>query len=200
MSNSDSEEVPQEQEILERQIVVYRPPVTAIVPRYWKFGDRTYCHPELDDQWALRSTSDPDNYPFLSPQEIAEEYRVLDNIISIRRALHSIYKSRYYRGDWGWATTLIAEYTSDYRTFGLVNRDPITPPTYSEATSVQSFSTRHFQHNIFPFREFTPTPTEQYYQIRGRCYWWHRYLYEQQETEDFDIDNDWIPNNVPFII
>ena len=98
MSDSDSEEV---QQVTDRQLVVYRPPVTAIVPRYWKFGDRAYCHPELGDYWELRRLRyHGPNYPFPSPQQVSEEYQVLDNIINFRRILYRLRKTKEYLGGW----------------------------------------------------------------------------------------------------
>ena len=186
MSQSDSEEVHQ---VTERQLVVYRPPVTDIVPRYWKFGDRAYCHPELGDFWELRRLIHwGPNHPFPSPQQVSEEYQILDNIISIRRTLHWLRKTKRYQGDWSWLVQRLSDLACP---FGEHNwwpaAIPIRPPTFAELNTPKIWKTQHFYHYFFPATEFTATPTEQYYQIRDRDYdWWFL-----QQLEEFDIDNDW---------
>ena len=190
MSHSDSEEVHQ---VTERQLVVYRPPVTTIVPRYWKFGDRAYCYPILGDCWELRRwRRHYRGEPFPTPQQVAEEYQILDNIISIRRTIHKLYKTKEYRGDWTWVALSVADFASSnqqHRWYSFPF-EAGRPLTFTEATTPRSWRTQHFSHYYFPLTEFTATPSEQYYQIRDREYSWWRYLQLEREADNFDIHRD----------
>ena len=176
MSDSDSEEV---QQVTERQLVVYRPPVTDIVPRTWRFGDRAYCHGSFFD---LRCLIDYRIVP--TPQQTYQEYQLLDNIISIRRTLYNLRRSGYYPGDWDWLVSHIFEYQ--------LFPTPWGPPrpwhtrswrlTYRQATNPRSWQTEHYRHWYLPYTEFTATPSEQLYQCRHIVGWFD--LQEDQQSEE----------------
>ena len=176
MSNSGTEEVPQDIEVTERQIVVYQPPVVQLPQetrwtiRYWHFGDRGppednlifwNSPPDIRRSHTIRSSWGELD---LSPQLISQEYKELDNIISIRKTLFENFSCFQ-----GWDQVVAHIIWIAYDIKPQKDTPPIQPTDIWTARNyIHFWYSRHFRHSYIPAFEFTSTFEEQRELCRSR--------------------------------